>query len=571
MTPTRMGSYFLSHFIMSPLASIPIYLGIVFLSIVIMYGWGTIGLKYFLFNNKPHFFSSPVLFGFIILSTFIEIFHFFFPIDWKLSLLVIILGFIFLYLNIAEFLSFFEKAIKWIKSNLFIFLSLTIVAVYWCLRVTKASTNYDTAAYHLQTIRWINEFALIPGLGNLWGHLAYNQSYFEFLALLKFFPFFNEGFVLGGLMFFIITWIVLLERQLFPYINYAFFAFILYLGTHSAGSTIFSPTPDLIVGFFEIIIFAFFLNYLYEKNNYIKHREIIPLLLLSLSYLFTLKLSAVVFAFTLFISILLILIKDSNLKNIYYFKLLFLSGFICFIHVINSYVMTGMPMYPSSFARIGEFSWAVSLNQANQEVLDIYRVTRRLDILPSDSSWFLVWLKNLTLVNWIYIISSLLLTIKNLHLIMTKQFVRVETFSLLLFCISIFSAIVFWFYQAPDFRYLCALFEIYISGSLLLFLTFTTEKSIFLKSIYVSNKFVIYISGFLVAAVILSFNPLLISPLKEIILTPNITKQRTPSGIPINIPEGLCWDSPLPCVYEYDKNLKLIDSNDISSGFKIQP
>lgn len=43
--------------------------------------------------------------------------------------------------------------------------------------------HYDTGLYHAQSIRWIEEYGVVPGLGNLHSRLAYNSSAFCLSAL----------------------------------------------------------------------------------------------------------------------------------------------------------------------------------------------------------------------------------------------------------------------------------------------------------------------------------------------------------------------------------------------------
>lgn len=48
---------------------------------------------------------------------------------------------------------------------------------------------YDSGLYHLNGIRWAKEYAIVPGLGNLHGRLAYNNSSFLYAAMLDVGPF----------------------------------------------------------------------------------------------------------------------------------------------------------------------------------------------------------------------------------------------------------------------------------------------------------------------------------------------------------------------------------------------
>ncbi len=56
-------------------------------------------------------------------------------------------------------------------------------AVWLASRSMMTPTNYDSGLYHLSTIRWINSFPIVPGLGNLNGRLAFNQSFLRFWQL----------------------------------------------------------------------------------------------------------------------------------------------------------------------------------------------------------------------------------------------------------------------------------------------------------------------------------------------------------------------------------------------------
>jgi hypothetical protein len=48
---------------------------------------------------------------------------------------------------------------------------------------TQAIVHYDVGYYYLQTIRWITTFSIVPGLGNLFLNLAFNQSPFLVASL----------------------------------------------------------------------------------------------------------------------------------------------------------------------------------------------------------------------------------------------------------------------------------------------------------------------------------------------------------------------------------------------------
>lgn len=63
-----------------------------------------------------------------------------------------------------------------------------MTALLLCILVTMVWTaqeagHYDTGLYHAQAIRWIEEYGVVPGLGNLHMRLAYNSAFMCLQAL----------------------------------------------------------------------------------------------------------------------------------------------------------------------------------------------------------------------------------------------------------------------------------------------------------------------------------------------------------------------------------------------------
>ena len=63
-----------------------------------------------------------------------------------------------------------------------------LAAVLFCFAftliwTTREPDQYDTGLYHAQAIRWIEEYGVVPGLGNLHMRLAYNSAFMSLQAL----------------------------------------------------------------------------------------------------------------------------------------------------------------------------------------------------------------------------------------------------------------------------------------------------------------------------------------------------------------------------------------------------
>lgn len=78
-----------------------------------------------------------------------------------------------------------ERPAGWrIAAILFCF----ILTLIW---TTRSPGQYDTGLYHAQAIRWIEEYGVVPGLGNLHMRLAYNSAFMSLQAL------FSLGWLVG--------------------------------------------------------------------------------------------------------------------------------------------------------------------------------------------------------------------------------------------------------------------------------------------------------------------------------------------------------------------------------------
>ena len=58
-----------------------------------------------------------------------------------------------------------------------------ITILFIALIAARKITEYDTGLYHAQSILWLKQFPVVPGLGNLHGRLAFNPMFFPISAL----------------------------------------------------------------------------------------------------------------------------------------------------------------------------------------------------------------------------------------------------------------------------------------------------------------------------------------------------------------------------------------------------
>lgn len=58
-----------------------------------------------------------------------------------------------------------------------------VIVLFVLIIASLQPLQYDTDLYHAQAIRWIEEYGIVKGLGNLHNRLAYNSSFFSLQAL----------------------------------------------------------------------------------------------------------------------------------------------------------------------------------------------------------------------------------------------------------------------------------------------------------------------------------------------------------------------------------------------------
>lgn len=552
------------------LNNISVVLSVCFISTFILFGWGNLTSRAIGLTNPNKLFSTQLLIGLVSVSIFIEACHFFVPIDWRLTTVVAIFGILSLnYSNLLNYLNLLKVFLK--RKPFFSFVSLFIL-FYWSLRVIQVPTNADTAGYHLQTIRWLNQYSIIPGIANLSYTYGFNQSYFEFLALLKAFPYFNKGFELGGMIFFLITSLTLLERSSKKYIGFAFFSFLLYLIAHSAGSTLFSPTPDLIIAFVEVIIFSILIDYTFNVKDKNSQKESVILLLVLSTYLFTIKLSSLFFS----IGVFLIVIQKIILKKLFLRAILFCLSFVA-IHFMSGYILSGSPLFPITIGSLQSLPWAVPTDQAKNFTQIIYSWARN-PYLPSEQvlqnfEWVSFWFKKMPVRNFIYLSTAILLLLVNLYLAIKHRNKIADKFKIGILFLPVFGSIIFWFLTAPDFRFLGASLEIFIALCILYFSHLTPFLRDKIRKIFEANNFIKYMLVILMAQILLSLHNGINGEWQDIPV-PATQKIINKSGLAINTPiNSLCWDSDLPCInggVDTSSSLHLLKDGDLSSGFSVK-
>src|SRR5688572_18243661 len=137
----------------------------------------------------------PIIFylisGLILLSTLTQIVVLFFPINIYTKIGVV---------GLLILLSVFKKGglkffIPQIKSPVPLILFFIAWAIILLINAGPIIMD-DTESYHIQSIKWIQEYGSVPGLVNLHERFGFNSSWFSSVALFSFLPETTGGFTM---------------------------------------------------------------------------------------------------------------------------------------------------------------------------------------------------------------------------------------------------------------------------------------------------------------------------------------------------------------------------------------
>jgi hypothetical protein len=551
-------------------------------ALAVFLGWGSL-LKTLIGNpfQKRLQFTDAWL-GLVAVIAFIETCHLWLPINWKLTLIVSLIGIAGLYPIIGNSSPLCNWRSTLRKLNPLVVLVTCFLLFTWTALALTAPSIYDGGLYHFQAIRWLNEFPIVLGLGNLSGRLAFNQSYFPYLALLNIFPFFGKGYAFGGLLLMILTCATLYEAQLNKIRGGWWLNLWIMIALLPISRYLSSPSPDVAVVLTQVAIFIFLVKTYSPDLQDQANTGYSAIMVFFLSCLLVaIKLSGVIFAF-MAILLLIPCIRSSysKYKRAYLASFLIGSYFIA-IHLLRGVLLSGLPLYPSSLGAIWSVDWSVTRTQAIDEANWIYSWARDASKMPNEVlsswAWFPAWADSFMGERWRYVYGALILVTIDLISLVTSKSAKQENKLFILF-VPFVVAIIFWFLTAPDWRFLGAIPQLVIGLSGWLFIRRCIPREVFL----LTDKFPSYTASSLVALTILvlmtktaDFKTLPLSGWHDIPQV-EVEMKETYSGLSIWVPVSgdQCWDSALPCAPKLNDELYLRGGKTTpespKEGFRVQ-
>lgn len=403
----------------------------------------------------------------------VELLHFFVAISWQVSVAILGLGILNAFKQYRSNLNEAYLAMPRPSGSSLVMrapfaVALLIALIIWMSAVMTGPTNYDSGLYHFGSIKWLNEQSITYGLVNLHTRLAYNQSYFALIALLNFHPYFDQGYAGVGLLLFLLTALTscLVISQLRSQ------RYVLYVGSLTLLSTAIlgasSPNPDLAVGLFQTAIFFITLQILI---NPIGRGRSSPTLsddlkctngLLATQFLLCLiavltKLSMAAFCLAMIATTGRYIYQTWGCNRLFFVKLILLGSTILLVHFLRGYALSGWPLYPSSLGGWFDFSYAPSLNRVAAEAKIIYGWARIPGVAPhivlSNWDWLGPWWVQLPVRFVVLMACAMALFVLNLAALCLGRASKYATSAYWLYA-PLWIGVIFWFFTAPDVRFL---------------------------------------------------------------------------------------------------------------------
>lgn len=333
---------------------------------------------------------------------------------------------------------------------------LILLVAFWAYQTSRGYMMLDTDLYHAQSIRWLEEYGVVPGLGNLHERFAYNSSFFSFSALYSMKFLFGQSLHTGNGFFALLLSVLCIQigkrfhRRKLVWSDFARVAGIYYL-TIIADEVI-APTSDYCI---MCMIFYIVIKWLDELEK--GKGDVVPFGLLCVAgvYALTLKLTAGLIL-VLVIKPAYQLIREKKWKEIGIFLC---SGIlVCAPWMIRTVIISGYLLYPFPQLDLFSLDWKMAAQRVEIDAANIKVWGRGLyDITLLDlpiTAWFQQWMQSLTTMEKLLILADLLclavLSVWMLTCLLKRHWEKLDA---MLVMVTVAACYVFWQLSAPLVRY----------------------------------------------------------------------------------------------------------------------
>lgn len=352
------------------------------------------------------------------------------------------------------------------RGRMFIILFLFLLFAYGA---SRGIIHYDTSLYHAQSIRWLEEYGLVKGLGNLHCRLAYNSSSFALSALYSMVILGGQSYhCAAGWLAFLLAVVSLeiidrLRRGRMQISDFARVMCIYYLV--NIFDEMVSPASDYFMVLIAFYIVIRWLDLLEEEVS-----EILPYAVLCVLgvFLLTVKLSAaLILILTIYPAYRLI--KEKRFGEILSYLIL---GFVTALpYFIRNFLISGWLVYPFTQIDLFDVVWKMPKGVADYDAREIqvwgrgYTDVTRYDI--SVREWLPDWLRALAGSDKLFVAMALVcVCVLIIYGVGMACGLWRKRGRLLLVQTTVAGSFLFWLCTSPLMRYGCV--YVYLTTALVL-------------------------------------------------------------------------------------------------------
>lgn len=424
-----------------------------FLTINLVTGnWVAVGLSRKFKTSNSSVFQNMLL-GFAFISTGLNIWSLFLPVNFYALIPFAILGF-FVYKQSIPAISTITSSLAKLFTTSFAFISIPVFIVLIVYALLPPQHG-DSPGYHFLSIRWIEDYKIVPGLANIHGRFGFNSSFFVSSAAFAFTKVTGQSLHVLNIVF-VFTYYLWLLNKIYVYKSFTqsiVFVFIAIAMFRQLLIGISSPTPDV---FTSIIISYVFITIAEGLilNKKAGEGQSIALILL-ICFAFTVKLNSFPLSLiSVYLAIQSHLYKNKNM-------LCFILATCCIIilpWLLRNYILTGYLVYPVYSTGFLHADWQVPFDVLRFDKLLINNGPKMIsqnwenvDAL-SFRQWFPLWLKasvnNGLVINLVLLCAAIIACFATVIVALRNGLNK-------FFWLAIITliSVIFWIYNSPDYRF----------------------------------------------------------------------------------------------------------------------
>lgn len=278
---------------------------------------------------------------------------------------------------------------------------------------SRGYMHFDTGLYHAQSIRWIEEYGVVPGLANIQARFGYNSAAFSLTALYGMKDVFGQslhttaGFFALLAAFMALDLCNLFAGKKIQLADFARIGLVFYLGV--IYSQMMSPASDY---YAQLLLFMILILWLeeddFQKQNGLQQASPYGLLSILIVYAVTIKFSVAVLLL-LVIKPAVMLLKSKAWKQI---TMYLVTGFVSALpFFVRNVIISGWLVYPFAGIDLFDVDWKIPKGQVQYDAMEIGVYGKGItDVTLKDtpfSEWYPAWFAGLKALEKLFVLATI--------------------------------------------------------------------------------------------------------------------------------------------------------------------